>query len=93
MSTNAMLSIEHYSKSYGKGKKAADDVSLTVCSGDIYGFIGPPFASKAGLVFGFLGSVFTGPHFRPFYLRRCEVPYLPHGECCPRFQALRPLRK
>ena len=40
MSNKAMLEIKHYSKSYSGSKKAADDVSLTVESGDIYGFIG-----------------------------------------------------
>ena len=40
MNGNTMLEIRHYSKSYTEGKKAADDVSLSVMSGDIYGFIG-----------------------------------------------------
>ncbi|MBR3226103.1 MAG: ABC transporter ATP-binding protein [Atopobiaceae bacterium] len=55
MSTNAMLSIEHYSKSYGKGKKAADDVNLTVCSGDIYGFIGHNGAGKSTTIRAVVG--------------------------------------
>ena len=37
---NIMLDIKGYTKVYGEGKKAADDVNLTVESGDIYGFIG-----------------------------------------------------
>ena len=41
------LSIKHYSKTYGGGKKAADNVSLDVCSGDIYGFIGHNGAGKS----------------------------------------------
>ena len=47
MSGNAMLEIRHYSKSYGEGKKAADDVNLTVMGGDIYGFIGHNGAGKS----------------------------------------------
>ena len=39
MSEKAMLEIKHYTKSYNGTNKAADDVSLTVMSGDIYGFI------------------------------------------------------
>ena len=46
MSEKAMLEIKHYSKAYGKGTKAADDVCLTVESGDIYGFIGHNGAGK-----------------------------------------------
>ena len=34
------------SKSYGKGKKAVDDLSLDVYAGDIYGFIGQNGAGK-----------------------------------------------
>ena len=31
-----MLEIKNYSKTYGEGRKAADNVSLTVEGGDIY---------------------------------------------------------
>ena len=34
-----MLKIEHLTKSYS-GKKAVDDLSLEIKSGEIYGFIG-----------------------------------------------------
>ena len=44
---NAMLEIKGYSKIYGEGKKAADNVTLTVESGDIYGFIGHNGAGKS----------------------------------------------
>ena len=44
---SAMLEIKNYSKSYGEGKKAADNVTLTVESGDIYGFIGHNGAGKS----------------------------------------------
>ena len=50
-----MLEIKHYSKSYGKGKKAADDVSLTVESGDIYGFIGHNGAGKSTTIRAVVG--------------------------------------
>ena len=55
MGNNTMLSIEHYSKTYGKGKKAADDVSLTVCGGDIYGFIGHNGAGKSTTIRAVVG--------------------------------------
>ena len=47
MDDRPMLEIRHYSKSYGGGKKAADDVSLSVMPGDIYGFIGHNGAGKS----------------------------------------------
>ena len=42
-----MLEIKNYSKTYGEGKKAADNVSITVESGDIFGFIGHNGAGKS----------------------------------------------
>ena len=42
-----MLDIRHFTKSYGADKKATDDVSLSVMSGDIYGFIGHNGAGKS----------------------------------------------
>lgn len=41
-----ILEIRNLSKSYGKGKKAVDDLSLDVYAGDIYGFIGQNGAGK-----------------------------------------------
>ena len=41
-----MLRIEHYSKTYPGGKKAVDDLTLHVCPGEIYGFIGHNGAGK-----------------------------------------------
>ena len=35
-----MLSIVNFSKSYKGGKKAVDNLSLEINSGDIFGFIG-----------------------------------------------------
>lgn len=50
-----MLEIKHYSKSYGEGKKATDDVSLSVMSGDIYGFIGHNGAGKSTTIRAVVG--------------------------------------
>ncbi len=55
MSDKAMLEIKNYSKSYGGDKKAADDVSLTVMSGDIYGFIGHNGAGKSTTIRAVVG--------------------------------------
>jgi len=55
MDSNAMLDIRHYSKSYSEGKKAADDVSLTVMPGDIYGFIGHNGAGKSTTIRAVVG--------------------------------------
>ena len=55
MDAKAMLEIKNYSKSYGGGKKAADDVTLTVCSGDIYGFIGHNGAGKSTTIRAVVG--------------------------------------
>ncbi len=50
-----MLEIKNYSKSYGEGKKAADNVSITVMSGDIYGFIGHNGAGKSTTIRAVVG--------------------------------------
>ncbi|MCR5053705.1 MAG: ABC transporter ATP-binding protein [Lachnospiraceae bacterium] len=50
-----MLEIKNYSKSYTGGKKAADDVTLTVESGDIYGFIGHNGAGKSTTIRAVVG--------------------------------------
>lgn len=41
-----MLKIEHYAKTYPGGKRAVDDLSLTVAAGEIFGFIGHNGAGK-----------------------------------------------
>jgi ABC-2 type transport system ATP-binding protein len=46
-SRKVILDIRHYSKTYGEGRKAADDVTLSVESGDICGFIGHNGAGKS----------------------------------------------
>ena len=50
-----MLEIKNYSKTYGEGKKAADNVSLTIESGDIYGFIGHNGAGKTTTIRAVVG--------------------------------------
>ena len=35
-----MLTISHFSKTYSGGKRAVDDLSLTVEAGEMMGFIG-----------------------------------------------------
>ena len=50
-----ILEISHYSKNYGKDKKACDDVSLTVESGDIFGFIGHNGAGKSTTIRAVVG--------------------------------------
>lgn len=55
MSGDTILEIRHYSKAYGDGKKAADDVSLSVRSGDIYGFIGHNGAGKSTTIRAVVG--------------------------------------
>lgn len=55
MSAKAMLEISHFSKSYGEGVKAADDVSLHVEEGDIYGFIGHNGAGKSTTIRAVVG--------------------------------------
>ena len=47
MDNKPMLEIKNFSKSYGGGKKAADNVTLTINSGDICGFIGHNGAGKS----------------------------------------------
>ena len=86
MNETAMLEIRHYSKSYGGGKKAADDVSLSVMSGDIYGFIGHNGAGKSTTiraVVGVLdftqGEIFIDGHSvkdEPLACKRV-TPYIP----------------
>ena len=51
----AMLEIKNYSKCYSGDKKAADNVSLTVESGDIYGFIGHNGAGKSTTIRAVVG--------------------------------------
>lgn len=50
-----MLEIRNYSKEYSKGKKACDDVNITVESGDIYAFIGHNGAGKSTTIKAVVG--------------------------------------
>ena len=50
-----MLKIEHLTKVYSNGKKAVDDLSLMVESGDIYGFIGANGAGKTTTIKSIVG--------------------------------------
>lgn len=51
----AVLEIKNYTKIYGGDKKAADDVCITVESGDIYGFIGHNGAGKSTTIRAIVG--------------------------------------
>ena len=42
-----LLEIKNFSKTYGGTKKACDNVNITVCPGDIFGFIGHNGAGKS----------------------------------------------
>lgn len=53
-----MLEIRHFSKSYGNNKLAADDVNITVESGDIYGFIGHNGAGKSTTIRAAVGVLY-----------------------------------
>ena len=55
MNETAMLEIRHFSKSYKAGKKAVDDVTIQVMSGDIYGFIGHNGAGKTTTIRAVVG--------------------------------------
>lgn len=51
----SVLEIKNYTKIYGEGKKAADDVTLNVESGDIFGFIGHNGAGKSTTIRAVVG--------------------------------------
>ena len=55
MNMKPMLEICHYSKTYGTGKKAVEDVSLSVMPGDIYGCIGHNGAGKSTTIRAVVG--------------------------------------
>ncbi len=50
-----ILEIKNYSKSYGEGRKACDNVNITVESGDIFGFIGHNGAGKSTTIRAVVG--------------------------------------
>ena len=51
----SVLEIKNYSKTYNGTKKAADDILITVESGDIYGFIGHNGAGKSTTIRAVVG--------------------------------------
>ena len=55
MNGNGILEISNFSKSYKEGKKAVDDISISVMSGDIYGFIGHNGAGKSTTIRAVVG--------------------------------------
>ena len=55
MEKRPILEIKGYTKIYGEGKKATDNVNLTVESGDIYGFIGHNGAGKSTTIRAVVG--------------------------------------
>ena len=50
-----MLSIKNYSKTYGNGKKAVDNLSLEVEDGDLFAFIGHNGAGKSTTIKSVVG--------------------------------------
>ncbi|MGL5676221.1 MAG: ABC transporter ATP-binding protein [Cellulosilyticaceae bacterium] len=50
-----MLQIKNFSKSYKGGKKAVNDLTLTITAGDIYGFIGHNGAGKSTTIKAIVG--------------------------------------
>lgn len=50
-----MLEIKNFSKEYSKGKKAVDNISLTVNDGEIFGFIGHNGAGKTTTIKSIVG--------------------------------------
>lgn len=52
-----MLEVKNYTKIYGEGKKACDDVSLTVNAGDIFAFIGHNGAGKSTTIKAVVGAL------------------------------------
>ncbi|MDO4273347.1 MAG: ABC transporter ATP-binding protein [Eubacteriales bacterium] len=52
---SGVLEIKHFGKTYGNGKKAAEDVNLTVQPGEIYGFIGHNGAGKTTTIRAVVG--------------------------------------
>ena len=45
-----MIQINNISKSYIKGKKSVDSLSLEIKDGEIFGFLGPNGAGKTTLL-------------------------------------------
>ena len=52
-----MIEVKNFTKSYDGIKKAVDDITLTIESGDIYGFIGHNGAGKTTLLKSIVGLI------------------------------------
>ena len=53
-----MIELNHVSKEYGKsGKRAVDDLTLTVRDGELFGFIGPNGAGKTTTIRMLIGAL------------------------------------
>ena len=55
--TQALLEIDHVSKTFRNGVKANDDISLTVETRQVFGLLGPNGAGKTTLIGQVLGSI------------------------------------
>ena len=55
MAMNNVLEIKNFSKSYSENKKAVDNLSLTVNSGEIHAFIGHNGAGKTTTIRAIVG--------------------------------------
>lgn len=51
-----VLVVEHFSKAYGK-KRVVEDVSFSVGSGSVFGFVGPNGAGKTTLIRSIVGAL------------------------------------
>jgi len=52
-----LLEISHVTKTYRKGPRANDDISLSIDAGEVFGLLGPNGAGKTTLVSQVLGSL------------------------------------
>lgn len=50
-----MIEVKNFSKVYGNGKKAVDDISFEVRDGEIFGFLGPNGAGKSTTIKAIVG--------------------------------------
>lgn len=71
---------EHLSKIYAHGKKAVDDVSITIDQGEVFGFLGPNGAGKTTTVKLLNGMLSPAEgSCSVFGLNPAEVPEKMHG--------------
>ena len=62
-----VLEINNLNKSYTKNKPVNEDISLTICEGEIFGLLGPNGAGKTTLINQVIGLVRpdSGPSMAP----------------------------